>query len=198
MLVLGLTGSIGMGKSEAAKVFDDSGFSVFDADVVGHRLLETDAAVIAEVGALFPAAVSGDGLERSVIADRVFADVAALTALEEILHPRIHQAMADFLELSSAGRARLAVLELPLLFETGWDSLCDLVAVVTATEAIQKERVLSRPGMTAERLAAVRVRQMSNAEKRAKADFVINTSRGKPDMVRQIKEITASLHARFD
>lgn len=185
-----------MGKSEAAKVFKQKGCPVFDADAEAFRLLNEDAGAIAEVRSLFPDAVTGNKVNRESVAGHAFADPVALLALEAILHPKIQAAAMGFLDDMKTGQSPIVVLEIPLLFETNSQNACTAVAVVNAPEDIQERRVLARPGMTPERLDAIRSRQISPAEKVARADFVIDTATGKPDMVIQIEKILANLQGQ--
>ena len=193
MITLGLTGSVGMGKTEAAKEFARLGFPVFDADQEVHRLLAEDRAVAAKVASVFPEALAGATVDRARIAERVFADPAALAGLEKILHPEVRKSAAGFVARARAGGAALVVLEIPLLYESGAEALCDAVAVVTAPWHVQEARAMARPGMTRERLAAMRARQMPDAEKRHRADFVIETGDGRPKMLREIRKVVKIL-----
>ncbi|HFA60138.1 MAG TPA: dephospho-CoA kinase, partial [Rhodospirillales bacterium] len=190
MRILGLTGSIAMGKSFAASVFDAFGVPVFDADAAVHRLLGPGGAAVAPVGDLFPEAIDRQGgVDRAVLGRRVFADRAALRRLEAILHPLVRDCERRFLERCARAGARLAVLDIPLLLETGGDRRTDRVAVVTCHPMLQAQRALRRPGMTAERLAAIRAAQMSEAEKRRRADYVIPTGQGKGTTLAIIRRI---------
>jgi dephospho-CoA kinase len=191
MIVLGLTGSIGMGKTEAARAFSFLGYPVFEADASVHRLLAEDSEVIVEVETAFPDCVQDGTVDRACLA-AVFDDEEggeSLDRLESILHPRVRAEEERFLAMAEREGAALAVLEAPLLFETGADALCDAVAVASAPEDVQAARVLSRPGMTHKRLAVIRARQMPDADKRAQAAYVIETSAGYPKMLRQVSEI---------
>ena len=170
---------------------------MFDADAVALRLLTEDEAAIAEVASLFPDTVTGGVVDRVAVAKRVFEDSAALLSLEKMLHPRIQAEAAGFMDEMAAIQAPVAVLEMPLLFETGAQSMCTAVAVVNAPEEVQQQRVLARPGMTADRLDAIRARQTSAADKVARADFIIDTTTGIPDMVLQIETILATLQTQF-
>ena len=175
MLILGLTGSIGMGKSVAAATLRRLGVPVHDADAEVHRLLATDRRAIAAVEAAFPGVAGNDGIDRAALGQQVFNDPAALTRLERILHPLVRQAERNFLRQSRAGGAPVAALDIPLLFETGAERRCDIVLVVSAPDFVQAARVLRRPGMTRERLAAIRARQAPEADKIRRADFVLPT-----------------------
>ncbi len=179
MVVLGLTGSIGMGKTTVANALRSCGAAVWDADAAVHRLLAAGGAAVAPVLALFPdAARAGDpasGIDRAALGARVFGDPAALARLEAILHPLVRAGERHFLAASQRRGCRLAVLDVPLLFETGGETRCDATLVVSAPAFVQRARVLGRARMSEERLAAILARQMADAEKRRRADFVIRT-----------------------
>ena len=188
MRVLGLTGSIGMGKSAAASMLRLMGLPVHDADAAVHRLMNAGGAAVAEVEAAFPGVSAEGAIDRRALGARVFGDPAALRRLEAILHPLVRQEARDFLWRQARRGVRLSVLDIPLLFETGGEELCDAVAVVTAPRFVQEARVLSRPGATRERLEQVRQQQMSELEKRRRADFVIPTGTHKGQTLRRLKE----------
>lgn len=173
MKTLGLTGSIGMGKSTVAAMFADAGVPVFDADAAVHRLQGPTGRVVAAIEARFPGTTGGAGVNRTALAEAVLGDDAAMKALEAIVHPAVAEERAAFLA-ANAG-APLVVFDVPLLFETDGDRAVDAVAVVSADAAIQRARVLARAGMTEVRFAAILARQMPDAEKRARARFVIAT-----------------------
>jgi len=173
--ILGLTGSIGMGKSTAAQALRRLGVRVHDADAEVHRLLAEDPETIAAVAAAFPEVLDAGRIDRAVLGRRVFGDPAALQRLEAILHPRVRAAETRFVQRARAARAPLVVLDIPLLYETGGERRCDRVVVVSAPGFVQAARVLHRPGMTPARLAAILVRQVPDASKRRRADFVVPT-----------------------
>lgn len=175
MTVLGLTGSIGMGKSAAAQHLRRLGIAVHDADAEIHRLLREDRATIDAVDAAFPGVKREGRIDRRDLGRRVFGDAAALARLESLLHPRVRQSTERFLRRAAAARLPLVVLDVPLLLETGGEDRCDFVVVVSAPDFVQAGRVLQRPGMTRERLAAILKRQMPDAAKQRRADFVIPT-----------------------
>jgi dephospho-CoA kinase len=175
MFVLGLTGSIAMGKSTAAATFRALGLPVFDADRAVHRLLAPGGAAVAAVAAAFPACAADGAIDRRALGRLAFAEPAALARLEAILHPLVRRVERRFLARCAAARRPLVVLDIPLLLETGGERLVDAVAVVSAPPAVQARRVLARPGMTSARLAAIRARQLPDAAKRRRADFVIPT-----------------------
>lgn len=193
MVVLGLTGSIGMGKSTTAAMFRDAGVPVFDADAAVHALYRGGA--VAAVEAAFPGVTRDGAVDRELLRRRVLDDAAALRRLEGIVHPLVQAERAAFLSAAEAGGARLAVLDVPLLYETGGDRQVDAVAVVTAPEAVQKARVLARPGMTEARLSAILARQVPDAEKRRRARFVIDTGAGIEPARAAVRAVVAALTA---
>lgn len=178
MIVLGLTGSIGMGKSTAARMLRRLGVPVHDADATVHRLMAKGGAAVAPIAAAFPDAVKDGAVDRAALGAIVFNDKAALRRLEAIVHPLVRDAERRFLQRSRRQRRSVVVLDIPLLFETGGERRCDYVAVVSAPAFLQAQRVLRRPGMTPERLAAIRRTQLPDAQKRRRADAVIPTGRG--------------------
>ena len=173
MIVLGLTGSIGMGKSTVARMFAEAGVPVFDADAVVHRLQGPGGALVAAIAARFPGTAGTAGVDRAALGAAVLGDKVALRDLEAIVHPAVAAERAASLARHAA--EALVVLDVPLLFETGGERYCNRVAVVSAGEAVQRARVLARPGMTAAKLDAILARQLPDAEKRARADIVIPT-----------------------
>lgn len=189
MFILGLTGSIAMGKSTAAAMFRRLGVPVFDADRTVHDLLAPDGEAHQAVAAAFPDAVADSRLDRAAIGRRVFNDPAALQRLERLLHPRVRRHQCRFLNIMARRRVPLVVLDIPLLFETGGDRSCDAVAVVSAPWFVQEQRILARPGMDRRRLRATLARQMPDGEKRRRADFVIPTGLGKAETMRCIRAI---------
>lgn len=176
MIVLGLTGSIGMGKSTTAKMFAEAGVPVHDSDETVHRLYAGKAAPLVE--AAFPGTTDAGVVDRTKLAGRVLGDAAALKMLEAIVHPLVRADADAFLARHRAAGAPLAVLDIPLLFETGGRNRVDKVVVVTAPPEIQRARVLARPGMNEEKLAAILAKQVPDAEKRKQADFIIDTGEG--------------------
>ncbi|TAN75433.1 MAG: dephospho-CoA kinase [Magnetospirillum sp.] len=188
MRILGLTGSIGMGKTTTAAMLRRLGVPVHDADATVHALFASGGAAAAAVGAAFPGVIGTDGaVDRARLGAIVFGDATALKRLEAIVHPLVRRAERDFLARHRRRRTALVVLDVPLLFETGGRRRCDGVAVVSCAAFLQAQRVLARPGMTTERLAAIRAKQMPDAEKRRRADFVIPTGMGKPLALRRLK-----------
>jgi dephospho-CoA kinase len=191
MFVLGLTGSIGMGKSSTAAMFREEGIEVHDSDAVVHALYKGGAAALIE--AAFPGTVREGVVDRGLLGARVLDDPAALARLETIVHPLVAESRHAFLAEAAKKGARLVVLDIPLLFETGLDREVDAVVLVTAPETVQKERVGQRPGMTPERLAVILGRQMADTEKRARAHFIIDTGRGFPAARQQVRGILRAL-----
>ena len=189
MFVLGLTGSIGMGKTTAAAMFRCYKVPVYDADAGVHQLLGRGGAAVPAVGNLFPGSVRDGGIDRKTLGKIVFDDPQSLGRLESILHPLVRKRQAAFLRVSAGHRRRLAVLDIPLLFETGVDSICDAVAVVSAPFYLQSLRVLSRSGMTEEKFSGILARQMPDLEKRRRADFVIPTGLGRRITLLSVREI---------
>ena len=193
MIVLGLTGSIGMGKTVAARNFARLGVPVFEADAVVHELLGPAGAAVAPVGAAFSGTVRGGAVDRAALGDRVFGDGPALRRLEAIVHPLVAERRRCFLAAAKARRAALVALDIPLLFETGMARECDYVAVVSAPAAVQRARVLARPGMTEAKLAAILNQQIPDAVKRRRADFVIPTGGARMRSLRRIRDIVTIL-----
>ncbi|MER9546197.1 dephospho-CoA kinase [Mesorhizobium sp. M0437] len=191
MIVLGLTGSIGMGKSTAAKMFAEAGVPVHDSDEAVHRLYAGKAAPLVE--AAFPGTTRSGAVDRAALAERVLGDAAALKRLEAIIHPLVRADADAFLAEHRAAGAPLAVLDIPLLFETGGRNRVDKVVVVTAPPEVQRARVLARPGMNEEKLASILARQVPDAEKRRRADFVIDTGQGFDATRAAVKAISAEL-----
>jgi dephospho-CoA kinase len=191
MFVLGLTGSIGMGKSTAAAMFRAEGIPVHDADAAVHALYRGAAAPAIE--AAFPGTTHDGVVDRALLGALVLDDPAALARLEAIMHPLVAASRDAFLTEAEKKGARLAVLDVPLLFETGGDRRVDAVVLVTAPEAVQKERVSRRPGMTLERLAVILARQVPDVEKRARAHFIIDTGGEFAATARQVRAILRAL-----
>ena len=189
MVILGLTGSIGMGKSTAAANFRRVGVPVHDADEVVHGLLARGGAAVEKIARLFPDAVKDGAIDRGYIAGQVFEDPDALERLEMVLHPMVRRDEAAFLGAAARRGCRLVVLDVPLLFETGGEARCDAVVVVSCPRFIQEKRVLKRPGMTRERFESILARQMPDAEKRRRADFVVLTGLGRAFGLNQVRNI---------
>jgi dephospho-CoA kinase len=197
VIVLGLTGSIGMGKTAAAAALRRLGVALFDADRAVHRLLMPGGAAVARVAAAFPGTCDeAGGIDRRRLGARVFADPAALARLEAILHPMVEAEEKRFLARARARRDAIVVLDVPLLFESGGARRCDYVLVVSAPSFLQHQRVMRRPGMTATRLGAILAQQMPDREKRRRADFVVATGLGRGLTLRRLKAILRMLRER--
>jgi len=193
MLVLGLTGSLAMGKSTVAAMFAEAGAAVFDADRAVHRLYR--GAAVAPVEAAFPGTTADGAIDRAALAARLAGDKAALARLEAIVHPLVREAENRFrAEVAAAGR-RVLVLDVPLLFETGGEVRVDAVVVVTTTPAIQRQRIRDREGMSAEQRATLIARQMSDADKRARAHFIIDTGGDLAATREQVKDVLRAVAA---
>jgi dephospho-CoA kinase len=196
MIILGLTGSIGMGKSTAAGALRRLGVPVFDADAEVHRLLAAGGGAVATVAAAFPGVCrEAGGIDRLRLGQRVFNDAAALRRLEAILHPLVRAAERKFVACARSRREALVVLDIPLLFETDGARRCDYVIVVSAPARLQRERVMRRRGMTAVRLAGILSAQISDREKRRRADFVVLTALGRGESFRRLARIIRGLRS---
>ena len=191
MFILGLTGSLGMGKSTTAKMFAAEGVPVHDADAAVHRLYEGEAAPLVE--AAFPGTTDGGKVDRERLGQRVIGDAAAMRKLESIVHPLVRQAEERFLAEAARQGAKVAVLDIPLLYETGGDKRCDAVVVVSAPSGTQRARVLERPGMTEQKFQALAGKQMSDGDKRARADFIVDSGQGFEAARQQVREILAQV-----
>jgi dephospho-CoA kinase len=193
MIVLGLTGSIGMGKSTTARFFAEMGVPVLDSDAVVHALYQGEA--VAPINQAFPGTSVGGRIDRAELSGRVLGNPSALRQLEAIVHPLVRQAQHRFLAEAKRAGASVAVLDIPLLFETGADYNLDAVVVVTAPVQVQRARVMDRPAMTAAKLEALLQRQVPDAEKRRRADFVVDTSRGFDSARAQVRAILDAVSA---
>jgi dephospho-CoA kinase len=193
MMLVGLTGSLAMGKSQTAAMFAELGCPVFDADLEVHRLYAEGGAAVAPVAALFPTALADGAIDRARLSALLLADPAALPRLEAIVHPLVRQAEARFIAAAAAAQQPFVILDIPLLFETGRDSAMDRLVVVSAPAGIQRRRALARPGMTEEKLAQLLARQTPDADKRARADFIVDTGRGLDDAFDQVRSIVSRL-----
>jgi dephospho-CoA kinase len=191
MITLGLTGSIGMGKSTVAAMFAEQGVPVFDADAVVHQLQGPGGALVAAIEAEFPDTTTDLGVDRTLLREAVLGDDKAFARLEALVHPAVAHAREQFLSRNAA--TPLVVLDVPLLFEAGGWRNVDKIAVVSAPPAIQRERVLARPGMTPARFEAILARQMPDAEKRARADFVIPTGVALAETRKHVHDVIACL-----
>lgn len=195
MIVIGLTGSIGMGKSTTAQMFAEEGALVWNADEAVHRLYSRRGAAVGPVGEAFPGVVFDGAVDRMRLAGALGRDEAAFRRLEAIVHPLVQRDRQEDLKAAERQGVRLAVLDIPLLFETGGDAAVDAVVVVTADPQVQAERVLARPGMTPERFDAILARQTPDAEKRRRADFVVDTGHGLEAARARVREIVGTVLA---
>jgi dephospho-CoA kinase len=191
MLILGLTGSIGMGKSTTAKLFAEAGVPVYDADATVHQLYEGEAAPAIE--AVFPGTTANGKVDRAKLSTRVVHDSVALKQLEQIVHPMLGASRRKFFADAEAAGAPVVLVDIPLLFETGGESKVDAIVVVTTSPENQRDRVLARGTMDHDKLNSILARQMPDAEKRKRADFVVDTSRGLNPVRAQIKDILAAV-----
>lgn len=191
MIVVGLTGSIGMGKSTVGAMFAEEGVPLFDADAVVHRLQGPEGALVEEIEAHFPGTTGVKGVDRTALAEAVLGEPEALRRLESLIHPAVAREKASFLEEHRGGP--LVVLDIPLLFEKGGWETVDRIAVVSAPAEVQRERVLSRPGMTEDKFKAILALQTPDSEKRARADFVVETGGSFDDTRAQVCAIIACL-----
>ena len=191
MFILGLTGSIGMGKSTTAKFFAEAGVPVYDADAAVHRLYEGEATVAIETA--FPGTTANGKVDREKLAKSVLGDTAAIKRLESIVHPLVHGARERFLAEVERSGAPVVVLDIPLLFETKGDARCDAVVVVSAPADMQRTRAFERPGMSDQKLNAIMANQVADEEKRRRADFVVDTSQGFERARAQVRDILSAV-----
>ncbi len=189
--VLGLTGSIGMGKSATAAIFRSLGVPVHDSDAAVHTLYSGEAAPLIE--AAFPGTVKNGVVDRAALSAKVIGDDAAMRRLEALIHPLVRASRLAFVEAAKARGERLVVVDIPLLFETGAESETDAVLLVTAPETVQKARIAARPGMTPEKLATILEKQMPDSEKRRRVDFILDTSLGRYEAERQVEELLKTI-----
>ncbi len=190
MIVIGLTGSIGMGKSTTTHLFADEGVAICDSDAIVHSLYENEAVRLIE--SAFSGTTNGS-VDRSALSDRLRENPANFSILEKIVHPLVLKKQQQFLDEERQAKREFALLDIPLLFETGAESRVDVVVVVSCDEDIQRRRVLSRPGMTEEKFAMILTRQMPDIEKRKKADFVIDTGHGIEEARLQVRDVLTKL-----
>ncbi|MGS4991344.1 dephospho-CoA kinase [Roseibium sp. RP-7] len=193
MIRIGLTGSIGMGKSTTAKMFAAEGIPVHDADATVHALYSGRAAPLIE--AAFPGTVSDGKVDRTLLSPHVLGKPEAMKKLEAIVHPLVREEEQLFLKRARADHRRIVMLDIPLLFETGGEARVDVVVVVTADADVQRDRVLARPGMSEDRFEAILAKQMPDAEKRRRAHFLVDTGRGMEAAKRQVRAILKALAA---
>ena len=196
MYLIGLTGSIGMGKTQTAALFEEEGVPRYDADAAVHGLYEVGGAAVGPIGEMFPEAVSDGAVDRAALGRIVLKDGAKLAALEKMVHPLAGATQVDFLNAQMAAGATHVLLDIPLLFETGGHEFVDCVVVVSAPPDIQRARVLERPGMTEEKFIDILDKQVPDSDKRAAADFIVDSSVSVADAHRQVKEILAAVRDR--
>lgn len=195
MITVGLTGSIGMGKSTTAAMFAAEGVPVYDADAEVHALYARGGAAVAPLAAAFPGVVVDGAVDRTLLSQRVVGKPDELKRLEAIVHPLVGESRVGFFQKAVAGGADIVVLDIPLLFETGGEKRLDAVVVVSAPADVQRQRVLARPGMDEAKLDAILARQMADAEKRARAHFVIDTGKGLDHARAQVRDVLARLRS---
>src|SRR5262245_14333416 len=193
MLLVGLTGSLAMGKSETARMFAGLGVPVFDADAEVHRLYAAGGDAVGPIAEIFPEALVDGAIDRARLSKRLLADPTRLSALETIVHPLVRAAESRFLDDARQSRQPFVILDIPLLFETGRDSAMDRIVVASTSPENQRRRALARPGMTEEKLARLLARQTPDADKRARADFIVETGRGLDDAFDQVQRIVSRL-----
>jgi dephospho-CoA kinase len=196
MIVAGLTGSIAMGKSETARMFAAHGIPVFDSDAAVHALYEKGGGAVAAIGSFAPPAIVQGSVDRRKLAEILQAQPSLLPRIEAAVHPLVQKMQARFLADAAEAGSDMALLDVPLLFETGREKDVDVVIVVSADERLQRERALSRPGMTAEKFDFILSRQMPDEQKRAQADYVIDTSSSLADTAREVERVIADIRAK--
>ena len=196
MLLIGLTGSIGMGKSETAKMFRKLGLPVYDADAAVHELYAPGGAAVAPIEAAFPGVTKEGAVDREELGKRVLGKPEELKRLEAIIHPLVGEAQINFLLEAEAAGNRMVVLDIPLIYETDGEARVDVVVVVSAPAEMQRTRVLARPGMTEEKFEAILAKQVPDAEKRERADFIVDSSQGLEHAMEDVKRIVAALEGR--
>jgi dephospho-CoA kinase len=196
MLLIGLTGSIGMGKSETAKMFARLGVPVYDADAAVHALYARGGAAVAPIAEAFPAAVIDGAVDREELSRAVLGLPEQMKKLEAIVHPLVGRAQIDFLKAAKAAGHEAVLLDIPLLYETGGETRVDVVVVVSAPYHIQQSRVLARPGMDMAKFAAIHAKQVHDDEKRRRADFIVETDKGLDHAFEQVKSVLAALKGR--
>ena len=196
MIILGLTGSIGMGKSTTANMFREAGCPVFDADAAVHQLYAKGGKAVPLIQAVFPDAIKDDAIDRKVLGQHMRADPLNLQVLESFIHPMVAELRAQFFENAKAEGADIVVMDVPLLFETGGDAYVDKIVVVTAPLSVQRARVLARPGMTADLFDTLLSRQTPDFEKRKRADYLIFTDKGLDAAREQVQNIVKELRQK--
>lgn len=197
LVVIGLTGATGSGKSAAAEHIRKLGIPVFDADAAVHAMLAENGAIVRKIAAAFPDVVVGETVDRQALGKAVFSSMTALRRLEKILHPEVRKAELAFIRGAAREGTRAAVLEIPLLFETGADALCDAVICLTAPLEVRRRRVMKRPGMTAQRFRAMQLRQMPDALRRRRATHIVHSDEGLAKMARDLERVFSGLIEKF-
>ena len=196
MLIVGLTGSIGMGKTETAKLFARLGVPVFDSDAAVHRLYAPGGAAVGPIGEAFPGTLREGAIDRQALAKAVLGAPEELKRLERLIHPLVAESQRAWLAAQAEKGSEMVVLDVPLLLETGGKERCDAVVVASAPEEVQRARVLERPGMTPEKLDSILSKQMADSEKRRHADFVVETDKGLDHAFAQVAAIVDALRTR--
>lgn len=196
MIVLGLTGSIAMGKTETARMFAARGVPVFDSDSAVHSLYAQGGDAVTEVAALAPDAIVNGSVDRRLLAALVQAEPSLLRRIENVVHPLVEAMQREFLESAAAKGADMALLDIPLLFEKNREDDVDVIIVVSAGEQLQRQRALSRAGMTEEKLDFILARQLPDAQKRARADYVIDTSESLAETAREVERVIADVRRK--
>lgn len=194
MVIVGLTGSIGMGKSETAKMFRRLGIAVYDADAAVHGIYAPGGSAVAPIEEAFPGVTGPNGVDRDALAKRVLNDPAALKKLESIVHPLVGLEQQKFLAQAAAEKAEIIVIDVPLLYETGGQKRVDCVVLVSAPYELQRERVLARPGMSEEKFQSILAKQVPDAQKREQADYIIDSSKGLEAAMAQVEALIPLLH----
>lgn len=189
MVIVGLTGSIGMGKSETAKMFRRLGIAVYDADAAVHGIYAPGGSAVAPIEEAFPGVTGPNGVDRDALAKRVLNDPAALKKLESIVHPLVGLEQQKFLAQAAAEKAEIIVIDVPLLYETGGQKRVDCVVLVSAPYEMQRERVLARPGMSEEKFQSILAKQVPDAQKREQADYIIDSSKGLEAAMAQVEAL---------
>jgi dephospho-CoA kinase len=196
MIVVGLTGSIAMGKSETAKMFAARGIPVFDSDAVVHKLYAPGGAAVAAITTLAPSVVIDGGVDRRRLAAQVVEDQGLLKRIEAVVHPLVKARQSAFLKAAEDAGCDMALLDIPLLFETGRDAEVDVIVVVSAGAQLQKDRAMKRPGMTIDKLDFILSRQLPDQQKRERADYVIDTSVSLADTSREVDRVIAAIRSK--
>ena len=196
IIIIGLTGSIGMGKSETSKMFERAHIPVFDSDAAVHSLMVKNGLATGRIEKSFPGVLKEGAIDRRLLGEKVFGDQAALKKLEAILHPMVSEMRQKFFEKCHTENHDIVVMDVPLLFETGGETQCDYTVVVSAPEAVQRQRVLARPGMTLQKFEKILARQLPDSEKRQRADFIVQSDKGIRYAEVQVKNIIEKIRAK--